>query len=137
MYCRTCGNEMPETADVCIKCGTLKGNGNKYCPNCGKETITDSNYCPSCGKELKSNNNFKQKSKLLAGLLGIFLGMFGVYNFYLGYTDKAIAQLLICLIGSFLFGLGPIAAGIWGIIEGIYILTGKIDKDAYGIPLTE
>ena len=29
------------------------------------------------------------KSKMAAGLLGIFLGAFGVHNFYLGYTTKA------------------------------------------------
>ena len=37
----------------------------------------------------------EKKSKIGAGLLGIFLGGFGVHNFYLGYKDKAIAQLFL------------------------------------------
>ena len=72
-----------------------------------------------------------QKSKLAAGLLGIFLGSLGVHNFYLGYTGKAIAQLLISLLTC---GFGAVASGIWGLVEGILILTGSISKDAKGIP---
>lgn len=48
------------------------------------------------------------KSKLAAGLLGIFLGGLGVHNFYLGNTGKAVAQLLLTLVGWILLGLGPI-----------------------------
>ena len=66
---------------------------------------------------------------LTAGLLGIFLGGLGIHNFYLGYTGKGIAQ--ICL--SLCFGVGA----IWGLIEGIMILTGSINKDANGIPLKD
>ena len=33
------------------------------------------------------------KSKLVAGLLQLFLGSFGVGRFYLGYTGLAVAQL--------------------------------------------
>lgn len=65
------------------------------------------------------------KSKLTAGLLGIFLGSFGVHNFYLGYTGKAIAQILLSLCTM---GIGS----LWGLIEGIMILCGKIDRDAEG-----
>ncbi len=75
-----------------------------------------------------------QKSKLAAGLLGIFLGSLGVHNFYLGYTGKAIAQLLISLLTC---GFGAVASGIWGLVEGILILTGSITKDAKGIPLKD
>ena len=32
------------------------------------------------------------KQKLVAGLLAIFLGCYGVHNFYLGYTKKAVMQ---------------------------------------------
>ena len=46
---------------------------------------------------LKLRHSVKQhtggKSKVAAGLLAIFLGAFGVHNFYLGYTGKAVAQL--------------------------------------------
>lgn len=77
------------------------------------------------------------KSKMAAGLLGIFLGSFGVHNFYLGNTGKAIGQLLLTLIGWIACGMGPLAAWVWGLVEGIMILTGKIDTDADGNPLTD
>ena len=73
-------------------------------------------------------------SKLAAGLLGIFLGYFGVHNFYLGYTGKAVGQLLITLLSC---GILSFVSGIWGLIEGIMILAGNIDKDANGKQLSE
>lgn len=74
------------------------------------------------------------KSKMAAGLLGIFLGGFGVHNFYLGYTGKALAQLLITLLTC---GFGAMISEVWGLIEGIMILTGSINTDANGNPLKD
>jgi len=65
------------------------------------------------------------KSKMVAGLLGIFLGGWGIHNFYLGNTGKAVAQLILGTVGVFLFFIGPLASGIWGLVEGILILTSK------------
>lgn len=70
------------------------------------------------------------KSKMAAGLLGIFLGAWGIHNFYLGFTKKAIIQIIVTLVTC---GVG----GIWGFIEGILILCGKIDADADGNPLQD
>ena len=79
-----------------------------------------------------------QKSKVAAGLLGIFLGCFGAHNFYLGYTGKAVAQLLITLLSIGFFA--PVSA-LWGFIEGVVILCARPGRppwgvDAYGVPLT-
>ncbi len=71
-----------------------------------------------------------QKSKMAAGLLGIFLGAWGIHNFYLGFTKKAIIQIVVSLVTC---GIG----GIWGFIEGIMILCGKINTDANGNPLID
>lgn len=78
-----------------------------------------------------------QKSKLAAGLLGIFLGGLGIHNFYLGYTGKGIAQILLTLVGWCLCGIGPIVAAIWGLVEGVLILTGNISEDGKGQPLMD
>lgn len=82
--------------------------------------------------------NYKEKT--VAGLLGIFLGGYGVHNFYLGYTTKAIIQLCLAVLGILtswlLIGIVfAFAAGIWGLIEGIMILTGSINVDGKGNPL--
>lgn len=113
----------------------------KFCRHCGNEIIGDKNFCEHCGENLKQEtttastvNGGQNKNKIAAGLLGIFLGTFGIHNFYLGYTSKAVAQLLITVLScGFLSGI----SAIWGLIEGIFILTGSIDKDADGNPLQE
>lgn len=90
--------------------------------------------CTHCGHMLTGYAQANAKSKIAAGLLGIFLGYFGVHNFYLGYTGKAVAQLLITLLTC---GIGSVITSIWGLIEGILILTGSIAVDGQGIPLRD
>jgi TM2 domain-containing membrane protein YozV len=69
------------------------------------------------------------KSRMTAGLLGIFLGALGVHRFYLGYTSIGVLQILVTIATC---GIG----GFWGIIEGILILGGSgIKTDADGRPL--
>jgi TM2 domain-containing membrane protein YozV len=72
------------------------------------------------------------KSKLAAGLLGIFLGGFGVHRFYLGFTKIGVIQLIVTLVTC---GLGS----IWGFIEGILYLVGAngYTTDADGRPLRD
>ncbi len=107
----------------------------KYCRSCGSELEKGAAFCSKCGQKVgedTTNNPTETKSKLAAGLLGILLGSLGIHNFYLGYTSKAVAQLLLTLVGWILCGIGPIVASIWGLIEGILILTGSINTDANG-----
>ncbi|MDR1851803.1 MAG: NINE protein [Propionibacteriaceae bacterium] len=80
------------------------------------------------------NPNYVQRSRLAAGLLQCFLGVFGVGRFYLGYTGIGLAQLLITVLT---FGLGAVVTSIWGIIDGILILTGSPAVDAKGVPLRD
>ena len=94
-FCRNCGEPyQTDDAVICVKCGCPKGQGNNFCPNCGKPVPQTSTVCLNCGVSLApdANCNPNAKSKLAAGLLGIFLGGFGVHNFYLGYTTKAIIK---------------------------------------------
>ena len=119
----------------------------KYCSNCGKEIKEEAVFCTNCGtKQAKetttkaktintvNNTEVKPKSKVAAGLLGIFLGALGIHNFYLGYIGKGLAQLLITVLTC---GFLSFATGIWGLIEGILILTGSINVDAYGNELVD
>ena len=98
-----------------------------------RQTTTDGDGQPIADPEFNQVNG---KSKIIAGVLGIFLGSYGVHNFYLGYTSKAIAQLLLTTLGS-LIGVGPIIAVIWSVIEGVQILSGSIKADADGNPLID
>lgn len=121
----------------------------KFCTNCGQELEDNVSFCLNCGKEINSSKNKEEsskvnnsgvsntnvpKSKIAAGLLGIFLGSFGVHNFYLGYTSKAVAQLLITVLSC---GILSFVSGIWALVEGIMILTGSINVDAEGNQLSD
>ena len=114
----------------------------KYCPNCGTQVADNARNCSGCVvafiQPTTPTPGIAQpippaqpgaKSKICAGLLGIFLGSIGVHNFYLGYTGKAIAQLLISVLSCFTLSF---ISAIWGLIEGIMILTGSINTDAQG-----
>ncbi|MGH3640449.1 MAG: TM2 domain-containing protein [Mycobacterium sp.] len=60
------------------------------------------------------------KSKIVAGLLQLFLGTFGIGRFYLGYTGLGVAMLL----------LSWLTCGIWPLVDAILILVGKVpDSD--------
>ncbi|MFF0490847.1 NINE protein [Nocardia sp. NPDC004068] len=72
---------------------------------------------------------YSDKSKLVAALLQFFLGFFGVGRFYLGYPGIGVAQLVVSVVTC---GVGH----IWGIIDGVMILTGKV-RDPNGLPLQE
>lgn len=66
----------------------------------------------------------KQKDHVAAGLFAIFLGLFGMHKFYLGYNKAAFIMLSVSILGS-IVSLGLAAAVVWviAIIEGIIYLT--------------
>ena len=64
-------------------------------------------------------------------LLAVFLGSIGAHDFYLGYTKKAVAHLVmyVLFLGWF--------SQVWALIEALYIFTGRTTTDAEGKPLTD
>lgn len=117
MICKQCGMQVPDNTQFCSKCGAPMASAAQ--PSVPQPTTVTAS---------------QGKSKLVAGLLGILLGGLGIHNFYLGYTVKAVIQLLLTLLT---FGFGALVSWIWGLVEGIMILTGKINKDAHGVPLKD
>ncbi|MCI5918024.1 MAG: NINE protein [Roseburia sp.] len=131
MYCRNCGQQYAtDEAVMCVKCGVQKGTGNNFCPQCGQPTPPNSVVCLNCGVSLQNYGMQPQKSKMAAGLLGIFLGGWGIHNFYLGNTTRGIIQIIVTIVTC---GIGA----IWGLVEGIMILTGAINTDSKGNPLKD
>ena len=94
-----------------------------------------------------------QRSRGVAGALAILLGWLGAHRFYLGFRKVGMFQLLVSLsiiatavIAGFMLGQTPlsvvaVATGaaivmvLWGIFEGIFILTGVLEADANDHPL--
>jgi TM2 domain-containing membrane protein YozV len=64
---------------------------------------------------------YSDKSKVVAGVLQLFLGTLGIGRFYTGHTGMALGQLFTC--GG---------CGIWALIDGIMLLAGNDATDAQG-----
>lgn len=75
---------------------------------------------------------FGEKDKIVAGLLAIFLGAFGIHKFYLGYKTPGIIFLLINTVGllltMFLLFIPNFIICIIAFIEGILYLV-KSDEE--------
>ena len=69
---------------------------------------------------VESNLTEASNKKLVAGLLAIFLGSFGVHKFVLGYNTAGLIMLLVTVLTC---GIAGFVMGVIGIIEGIIYLT--------------
>lgn len=99
------------------------------------------------------------KSRLVALILGIFLGNLGIHNFYLGQTGRGILKISLCIVGFFWFSYGSAnaildimarsfsyysliilgffmmsAGAVWALVEWIVIACGAA-KDSKGLPV--
>jgi TM2 domain-containing membrane protein YozV len=68
-----------------------------------------------------------ENKKLIAGILAIIIGAFGIHKFILGYNKEGIILLLITVLTC---GFGSMITGIIGLVEGIIYLT-KSDEEFY------
>jgi len=129
MFCRHCGSETAPVAVVCVKCGApVEAAAPRVEPPPPPVASAHAYAAPAYGPA--------PKSRLVAGLLGVFFGAFGVHRFYLGHVEIGLMQLLLAVVGGVATcGLGYGVAHLWGLIEGIVILCGGIDHDGYGRPL--
>lgn len=122
MFCRNCGNEIQAGSKACMKCGCDPRDGTSFCPNCGVATSEKQIICVKCNANLKKSffklirpiisklffGDFKEdiekvhsmnpKNRILAGLYAIFLGLFGIDDFYLGKYLRGIVRLFILII---------------------------------------
>jgi len=75
------------------------------------------------------------KSATTAGLLQLFLGLFGIGRFYIDSTQIAVAQLCLGLFGTifslFCFlGFPVLLAGIvWAIVDAIMMFTSSVQDN--------
>ncbi len=133
MYCRTCGIPLDPRATACSHCDSPKDSGRHYCSGCGRRTEPEDLTCPHCGCSLE-RASVSSQSRRVAGWLGIFLGTFGIHNFYLGKPGRGLCQLLIPVLSlGTLFFLST----LWGLAEGIGCLRGRRATDGDGLPLGE
>jgi TM2 domain-containing membrane protein YozV len=156
----------------CRKCEATLNDNSLFCNFCGAEQANYQNPRQNYQQQGYRQNpppyqqiNPEQKSKLIASLLGIFLGIWGVHWFYLGYKKKAWLNLglfltgfalgcaflafiflglffgkIFIVLGSVCMSFAPLpllASTIIGFVQGIEIISGSIKCDAKGIPLQD
>ena len=109
MFCASCGAIIKQRAEICVHCGVRVARPSWM-------QGPDSPF---------STTSPSPKSRLVAGLLGIFLGSLGIHRFYLGNLWIGIIQIIVTLIT---FGVGS----LWGLIEGIIIVAGGTWRDGQG-----
>lgn len=114
--------EMADDASPSYWRGQYHGSGYAWSEN--------DDFPPSYGsmsaaaRQAYANEAIRQKDHVSAGLLAVFLGVFGIHKFYLGCNNAGFIMLAMSIIGGMLtFGLA--AAVIWliAIVEGITYFT--------------
>lgn len=78
---------------------------------------------------------YSERQKIVAGLLQIFLGYFGVGRFYTGHTNLGVAQFAACavagILAPFTCGLSMLAL-LWPFVDGIVMMVSSNSRDAQG-----
>lgn len=109
----------------CPQCGAPLDAGSTECKYCGEKIIPDSvsdgAYNQQTAYQQTINTQYNDdidpswpvKSKAAAGLLGIFLGAFGIHKFYMGKIGMGILYIVFCW---------TYIPAIVGFIEGIIYL---------------
>jgi len=117
----------------CEFCDTIIDLQERRCPSCGASpsgNIPQQQIPLQTPTKPSSTLGVSPKNRIVAGFLGICIGGLGIHNFYLGFTTKGVIQLVLTITLFFWW-----AATIWGLVEGIIILTSKDPKDANGLSL--
>ena len=72
-----------------------------------------------------------ESKRVLAGVMGILFGAFGVHKFIIGLTTPAIIMLLVSLVGGIVTcGMAYGVMHVIGLVEGIIYLS-KSDEEFY------
>ncbi len=140
MICANCGSEQPDQAKFCALCGSALNPLNKsqnvesqFVPPQSQQTPQYQNQSvyyqqplaqyPSQSQGYQSQgqlyNAKPKKDKVVAGILGIIVGGFGVHKFYLGDIGLGILYLVFCWTGI---------PAIIGLIEGILYLVASDEE---------
>ena len=123
MYCRKCGNKLPDNSKFCDACGTAinvtpaSGTGATTPANTAAIHQPEAEVARAGAKVAMADpkvararvnlanattygvtNDISPKSRLTATLLAVFLSAFGVHRFYLGKNGSAAGMLVLTIL---------------------------------------
>lgn len=117
--CSECAAEISDKAASCVKCGApIVAAIQTVSPQTGGNPlpIYEGSYTPPSGSETRAQLVKSAKSRGVYVILGLFFGLLGVHNFYIGRFGVGAAQLLVtCILGWFVVGL--VITAVWAIAE--------------------
>ena len=134
MKCEYCENEVPAGENRCPSCGAAFQNHISHQGSKGGDVCIPSTSPlaqPKAENAVRPifndlNLYVAKKSRAAYVVLAIFLGEFGIHNFYAGYAGRGVAQLLITILS---FGLLFWVSWIWALVE-LCVMT----NDGRGVP---
>ncbi len=108
IFCTHCGNQVPDDAYACMKCGCRPRSGKAHCYNCGVNVRQEQVICIKCGVRLDSVRNPTQPplppkrkpDQLSSMIFAILFGFTGMHKFYMGYPREGFVMLSLSVIGS-------------------------------------
>jgi hypothetical protein len=125
----------------CSQCGLQVQPGSRFCNVCGASIQTDdvplARAAPPMARrepvslgevDPRTGLAYSHRSKVVAGLLQIFLPGLGIGRFYTGHVGLAVGQIVVTFITC---GLGA----LWPIVDGVVLLASNDVRDADGRPL--
>lgn len=68
MFCKKCGNKLPDGASFCNKCGNkIEKKEEKinvaFCSKCGNKLVDGASFCNKCGNKIKHHEEHKKEEK--------------------------------------------------------------------------
>lgn len=102
MYCRECGNEVNDKAEICINCGVRPLNGNNFCQACGAETRKEQEFCIKCGAKLirkKQLSSLNDNPSLLVNLASCCFPIVGLVLYLVWRDEKPRTAKSVCIWG--------------------------------------
>ncbi|MGN1227158.1 MAG: NINE protein [Christensenellales bacterium] len=121
MFCNNCGKEINEHSSFCANCGAKVNSVPKQPTRQAPASVSEKQQQTSQKNVAYAEPIYEnQKSQVIATILSLFLGIFGIHNFYLGKVGKGILQLILTITV-----FGAVITTIWAFVEFLKIIDSR------------